>query len=219
MMALPSIRRANLANTKVPLLYPGEIFSRLCDALCQNPSARSSPHLGILIKEKNRMIQYPISVLISLIIASFVGQSARTDKHTDPDIGNRSRLAQNTKPFNQDQSLIELRKQIADQKDKPAEEVFKNIQWLKGIPAGRVLAIMEIAYSKSLGVDCTHCHVVDQWEKDDKPTKQVTREMAMMVRTINNEHLKKIKNLKSENAVINCTTCHRGQIKPALNLP
>jgi hypothetical protein len=36
---------------------------------------------------------------------------------------------------------------------------------------------------------------------------------------INTEQLKKIKNLKSENPGVNCTTCHRGQVKPALNLP
>jgi hypothetical protein len=125
---------------------------------------------------------------------------------------------QNEKPFNQEQTLAELRKKIAEQKDKPAGEVFKNIQLLKGVPAGRLLSIMEIAYSKSLGVDCTHCHVVGDWEKDDKPTKQIARDMAMMVRAINNDHLKKIKNLKSENPVVNCTTCHRGQTKPALDL-
>ena len=77
---------------------------------------------------------------------------------------------------------------------------------------------MEIGYSKSLGVNCTHCHVVDQWEKEDKPQKQITREMAAMSRTINNDLLKKIKNLKSENPIVNCTTCHRGQAKPALNI-
>jgi hypothetical protein len=40
-----------------------------------------------------------------------------------------------------------------------------------------------------------------------------------MVGKINGEMLKNIKNLKSENPVVNCTTCHRGQVKPALNLP
>jgi hypothetical protein len=43
--------------------------------------------------------------------------------------------------------------------------------------------------------------------------------MSAMVNAINNQHLKQIKNLKSEQPVINCTTCHRGQTKPALNLP
>jgi hypothetical protein len=122
-------------------------------------------------------------------------------------------------PFDQNQKLAELVKRIAGQEDKPAAEVFKNIQLLKAMPAGRLLKVMEFGYSKSLGVNCAHCHVVDQWEKDDKPTKQITREMIKMAGAINNDYLKNIKNLKSETPIINCTTCHRGQIKPALNLP
>ncbi len=122
-------------------------------------------------------------------------------------------------PFDQNQKLTDLTKRIAGQETKPASEVFKNIQLLKAMPAGRLLKVMEFGYSKSLGVNCAHCHVVDQWEKDDKPTKQITREMIKMAATINNDYLKNIKNLKSENPIINCTTCHRGQIKPALNLP
>jgi len=90
---------------------------------------------------------------------------------------------------------------------------------LKAVPAGRLLKIMELGYSKSLGVNCAHCHVVDQWDKDDKPTKQITREMIKMAAAINNDYLKNIKNLKSPNPIVNCTTCHRGQTKPALNMP
>lgn len=121
--------------------------------------------------------------------------------------------------FDQEAKLAELRKQIAGKENLPAETVFKNIQFLKGVPAGRLLAVMKIGYSRSLGVNCTHCHIVDEWEKDEKPTKQTARDMAQMVRTINNDLLKNIKNLKSQSPVINCTTCHRGQTKPALDLP
>ncbi len=122
-------------------------------------------------------------------------------------------------PFDQAAALEALRKSIAGKEQAPAETVFKNIQLLKGMPAGRVLRIMELGYARSLGVNCTHCHVPGAWEKDDKPTKQITREMAAMVGAINNQHLKQIKNLKSESPGVNCTTCHRGQTKPALNLP
>jgi hypothetical protein len=126
---------------------------------------------------------------------------------------------QDPKPFDQKQALADLKKQIAGKENQPSSEVFKNMQMLKTVPAGRLLAIMEIGYSKSLGVDCTHCHTPGEWEKEDKPTKQITREMAKMSLTITNDLLKNIKNLKGPNAVINCTTCHRGQVKPALNMP
>ena len=121
--------------------------------------------------------------------------------------------------FDQAAALAELRKSIAGKEQAPAETVFKNIQLFKGVPAGRVLRIMELGYSRSLGVTCTHCHIPGAWEKDDKPTKQIAREMAAMVGAINSQHLKQIKNLKSESPTVNCTTCHRGQTKPALNLP
>lgn len=126
---------------------------------------------------------------------------------------------QEEQPFNQAQKLDELRQSIAGKENLPADSVYKNIQMLKGMPAGRLLRVMEIAYSKSLGVDCTHCHVAEQWEKEDKPTKQIAREMWGMMKSINGQFLKNIKNLKSESPTINCTTCHRGQTKPALDLP
>jgi len=121
--------------------------------------------------------------------------------------------------FDQAQALAELRGAIAGKADKPAVEVFKNIRQYKGVAAGRLLRIMEFGFNRSLGVDCTHCHVAGQWELDDKPTKQIAREMSAMVATINSEHLKKIPNLKSTNPSVNCTTCHRGQTRPALELP
>jgi hypothetical protein len=121
--------------------------------------------------------------------------------------------------FNQTDALAKLREQIKGKETEPAEKVFKNIQILKGVPAGRLLAIMEMGYARSLGVNCTHCHVPEKWEAEDKPQKQIAREMWAMMGKINTELLKNIKNLKSESPTINCTTCHRGQVKPALNLP
>ena len=131
----------------------------------------------------------------------------------------KSAAPQTDSSFDQAAALAELKKSIAGKEEAPAETVFKNIQLLKGIPAGRVLRIMELGYARSLGVNCTHCHIPGAWEKDDKPTKQVARDMAAMMRAINMQHLKEIKNLKSESPTVNCTTCHRGQTKPALNLP
>ncbi len=122
------------------------------------------------------------------------------------------------KTIDKEKIVQDLLKKIAGQENKPAEEVFKNIQLLKGIPAGRLVLMMNMGYSRALGVDCTHCHTLDQWEKDDKPEKLIAREMVKMTSTINNEQLKNIKNLKGPNPIINCTTCHRGQTKPALNL-
>lgn len=123
-------------------------------------------------------------------------------------------------PFDQAAALARLREQIKGKEREPAETVFKNIQlpMFKGSPAARVLAVMEMGYARSLGVNCTHCHVPDKWESEEKPQKQIARDMTAMVGRINGELLKGVKNLKSEQPTINCTTCHRGEIKPALNL-
>jgi len=122
--------------------------------------------------------------------------------------------------FDQAAALAKLREQIKGRENEPAPAVFKNLQtpFLKGSNAGRVLAVMNIAYSQSLGVNCTHCHIPDKWDSDEKENKQIARDMAAMMAKINGELLKNIKNL-SQNPTINCTTCHRGQVKPALNLP
>ena len=87
------------------------------------------------------------------------------------------------------------------------------------VPAGRLLAVMNVGYGKPLGVSCTHCHVAGQWDSDEKTQKQTARDMSAMAARINNELLKNIPNLKGPNAIVNCTTCHRGQVKTALNLP
>jgi len=115
------------------------------------------------------------------------------------------------------EKVTEIKKQIEGKENQPAETVFENIQLFKGAPAERVLMIMQ-SFSNALGVSCAHCHVPGEWEKEDKPQKQIARDMMKMIGTINNDLLKNIKNLKGPNPIVNCTTCHRGQLKPALNL-
>ncbi len=117
-----------------------------------------------------------------------------------------------------DSLMNEVLKSIAGREAAPAESVFKNIQLMKGVPAGRLVRIMNMGYGKSLGVRCAHCHDSGKWDSEDKPQKQIARDMAAMTRTLNSEMLPKIKNLRSENPVVNCTTCHRGSIKPAQSL-
>ena len=60
--------------------------------------------------------------------------------------------------------------QPAQPEDRPAEQVYKNIQVMKGMPAARLMSAMN-RLTQSLGVDCSHCHVPDALDKDDKPAK------------------------------------------------
>ncbi len=107
-----------------------------------------------------------------------------------------------------------IRAQIKGKEELPAEEVFQNIKLLKTVPAGRLLNIMAGGYSGSLGVSCSHCHVTTDFAKEDKPQKQVTREMVQMAAFINDSLLKKIEGIQSQQPGLNCGTCHNGRARP-----
>jgi len=89
---------------------------------------------------------------------------------------------------------------------KTAEQQFKNIQVLKGVPADQVIPAMQFI-SASLGVGCEFCHVRNAFDKDDKKPKQVARKMIQMQMAIDHE------NFNGENAVT-CFSCHRGAENP-----
>jgi hypothetical protein len=86
------------------------------------------------------------------------------------------------------------------------------------MPAERLLGVMKIGYAKSLGVDCTFCHNPIHWELDEKVEKQTARDMILMLRDLNQNILPKIKGLEKKEPHVNCTTCHRGESKPALDI-
>ncbi len=91
----------------------------------------------------------------------------------------------------------------------PAEQVFKNIQVLNGMPAGDLQGAMSFIAS-SLGVDCDYCHRQDKegtFAGDTVPAKLRAREMIRMVRRINQE------TFHGENRVT-CFTCHQGGTAP-----
>src|SRR5262245_37760255 len=114
--------------------------------------------------------------------------------------------------------LAEARRAIQGRENEPAESVYREIRVLSGVPADRLLRIMDVGYGRSLGVGCSHCHVVGHWESEDSSRKEVAREMIRLVRHLNADHLAKIEGLRSDTARVNCTTCHRGTTKPALDL-
>lgn len=97
----------------------------------------------------------------------------------------------------------------SSQSEKTAEQVYKNIQVFKGMPASQLDAAMAFI-SGSLGVKCNYCHV-NPFEKDDKPTKQTARRMIRMVFDLN-------KGSFDGRGAVTCFTCHRGQPQP-LSVP
>ena len=89
---------------------------------------------------------------------------------------------------------------------KLAEEEFKNIQALKGIPADQVIPSMQFI-AASLGVECEYCHVAHANEKDDKKPKVTARKMINMMMAINNDNFE-------GHREVTCYSCHRGSKNP-----
>src|SRR3982074_3481357 len=89
---------------------------------------------------------------------------------------------------------------------KTTEQVYKNIQVLKGVPADQLIPAMQFI-TASLGVQCDFCHLENAFEKDDKETKQTARKMMRMMFAINKENF-------DGHRQVTCYACHRGAHKP-----
>lgn len=90
----------------------------------------------------------------------------------------------------------------------PAEQVYKNIKVLTGMPASQLMPVMHLMRS-SLGTRCDFCHVIEenQYALDTKKEKETARQMIRMVLAINKDNFK-------GQARVTCNTCHRGQDHP-----
>jgi hypothetical protein len=113
-----------------------------------------------------------------------------------------------------DSAAAMILRSIAGRENQPAESVFKNIKIFKGVPAGRLVNIMNLGFGRSLGVSCGFCHVPGKWDLDDKEEKNTARLMFAMVQTINRDYISKLPNDRSGPPVVNCFTCHRGNARP-----
>lgn len=100
----------------------------------------------------------------------------------------------------------------AQAKPQMAEDVFKNIQVLKGIPVDDFMGTMGVM-SAALGYCCSECHTgagtdTVKWELDT-PNKVTARRMVTMVTTINKDNF-------AGRQLVTCWTCHRGRDVPVV---
>jgi hypothetical protein len=124
--------------------------------------------------------------------------------------------AQDSLQAERDKYLAEIRKTISGRENELVDSVFHNLKVLGGFPAANLLLAMN-SWSRALGVSCTHCHNPGDWALDEKPEKEIARQMSKMSTEINAQFLAKIKGL-SDRPIINCTSCHNGKLKPALKI-
>jgi len=98
-----------------------------------------------------------------------------------------------------------------EQKPPMAEEVFKNVRVLKGIPVDEFMGTMGV-FSAALGMSCEDCHSASDttWENyalDTSPRKVTARRMVQMMSSINQSSF-------GGRQVVTCYTCHRGTNHP-----
>ena len=109
------------------------------------------------------------------------------------------------------QALAQKIAQQTAQKPLMAEEVFKNVQVLKGIPVNQFMETMGF-FAASLGLNCVYCHTsqsLEDWNHfaDDVPRKRMARSMIQMVNDIN-------KTKFGGRRALTCYSCHRGAETP-----
>jgi hypothetical protein len=98
-----------------------------------------------------------------------------------------------------------------EQKPLMAEDVFKNVQLLKGIPVKEFMDTMGF-FSAATGLNCVDCHDPEGASSlaayaIDTPLKQTARKMILMVNALNKA------NFGGEQRVT-CYTCHRATDRP-----
>jgi len=91
------------------------------------------------------------------------------------------------------------------------ENVFRNIQVLKGLPVDTFFDVMGM-FASSMGEDCTFCHskeAVFRHEAfgDETPRIRRARQMIAMMNTINGTNF-------GGRPMVTCFTCHRGSNTP-----
>lgn len=101
--------------------------------------------------------------------------------------------------------------QARDERPRMAEDVFKNVQVLRGIPVNQFMETMGF-FSAALGLNCTGCHVAESLQDLDKfaedvPRKRAARRMILMVQSMNKANF-------GGRRALTCYTCHRGNQVP-----
>ncbi|HTS74722.1 MAG TPA: photosynthetic reaction center cytochrome c subunit family protein [Bryobacteraceae bacterium] len=95
-----------------------------------------------------------------------------------------------------------------------SDQVFKNVQVLKGIPVDDFLGTMGVM-SAALGYDCSECHTNAGTDKvdwaADTQKKVMARKMVVMMRSINQQNF-------SGRQMVTCWSCHHGRDRPSTTM-
>lgn len=112
--------------------------------------------------------------------------------------------------------VAKVMQDIAGRENQPAEQVFKNVQVLKGITAAELVQKMDKEYATAMSWNCTNCHRLapqGNFASDTSTDKKRARFMQQMQNDINLVQLPKL--YPKDTPKVSCATCHRGYNEPA----
>jgi len=81
-----------------------------------------------------------------------------------------------------------------------------NLKILKVTTDPEVKQIMR-TFTVGLGVQCTFCHIQNNYPSDENPKKEIARNMIKMAQEINTK-------FPDGKMHVSCFTCHRGEAEP-----
>jgi photosynthetic reaction center cytochrome c subunit len=110
-------------------------------------------------------------------------------------------------------AVLAVVQNLPAQRPPMSEEVFKNVQVMKGIAVDEFMNTMGV-FSAALGMSCEDCHASNdsKWENyalDTSPKKRMARRMVQMVTAINKDNF-------DGRQMVTCWTCHRGSDHPKI---
>jgi hypothetical protein len=111
--------------------------------------------------------------------------------------------------------IAQMMQKIAGRETQPAEQVFENIQVLKGLTAAALVHKMDKEYAEALGWNCTNCHRLanqGDFASDTSTDKRRARFMQQMQNDINTAELPQL--YPKDTPRVTCATCHRGYNEP-----
>ncbi len=156
-------------------------------------------------------------VLFVIVYSCTVTNKVSVNKETKKKSSEDSIAAINLKFMN------EVLASIKGKENTTVDSVFHNIKSFKGVAnfrAEHFLKMMNSGWSKALGVTCNHCHNTNDWASDEKPEKEIARQMWALRQDLNRKVFPAMKGLNNATTAIpriSCNTCHNGRIIPLSN--
>lgn len=141
------------------------------------------------------MVRFFASAFIFLFLSSCTIRDAALEQRRLAAVGPLARTAE-----------TEPRIRPADDGAATAEERFKDIRVLQGLPAHELYPTMAF-FANSLGVTCDYCHT-QHFEEDSRQTKKTARQMVLITRAINQTYFQGA-------PTVTCYTCHDGKPYPS----